>query len=119
MQKGKEGKNMKKTVLLSIVMVLALSMAITGSIAYLSDTDSDVNVMTLGNVQIEQHEMKRKEGIAYNATLEKGDLVPFVDGIKLYPAYPNPDIDPEDAYEAMKDQADSLKWGPYVHGGAA
>ena len=102
----------KKTLMLVLAIAAALMLATSGTIAYLSDTDSDVNVMTLGNVQIEQHEMKRKEGIAYNATLKEDDLVPFVDGIKLYPAYPNPAIEPENAYEAMVDQDDCLKWGP-------
>ncbi|MBQ4075226.1 MAG: hypothetical protein IJD39_08490 [Clostridia bacterium] len=86
---------MKKTVLLSIVMVLALSMAITGSIAYLSDTDSDVNVMTLGNVDIEQLEYQRVvengawvstgETDTYSYTPDK--LEGFKQAKPLYPAY--------------------------------
>jgi len=65
---------MKRTVLIAVVMVLALSMAISGTIAYLTDTDSDVNVMTLGNVNIEQLE---------NGKAENG----FENGQPLYPAY--------------------------------
>jgi len=61
--------------------------------------------------------MKRKDGVSYNATLAEGDLEPFVDGIKLYPAYPL--VDTTIAYEAMDSQSDSLKWGPYVHDGTA
>lgn len=109
-------KNRK--MILVVSLLLALTVSLTGTMAYLSDTDEDINVMTLGNVQIEQHEMKRKEGIAYDATLKEGDLVPFTDGIKLYPAYPKIEK-PEDAYEAMRDQEDALKWGPYVHDNAA
>jgi len=39
--------------------VLVAALAIGGTIAYLQDTDSDVNVMTLGNVSIDQHEYER------------------------------------------------------------
>lgn len=104
----------KRALMMFVALVAALALAATGTLAYLTDTDSDVNVMTLGNVEIEQHELKRVDGIAHNATLAEGDLVPFVDGIKLYPAYPvaeNPDL----AYEAKQLEEDSIKWGPYVH----
>lgn len=50
-------KNRK--LLLIVSLVLALTMSLGGTLAYLTDTDSDVNVMTLGNVQIEQHEYER------------------------------------------------------------
>ncbi|MBQ4074917.1 MAG: hypothetical protein IJD39_06935 [Clostridia bacterium] len=113
---------MKKTVLLSIVMVLALSMAITGSIAYLSDTDSDVNVMTLGNVKIEQVELQRAEGVPHNAGeagagngVEEGDLVPFQQGKKLYPAYPVNNEVTDYSAEAT----DLFYWGDYVYTGTA
>jgi len=106
----------KRTLMMMIALVASLAMAVTGTLAYLSDTDSDVNVMTLGNVDITQHEMKRKEGIAYNATLEEGDLVPFTDGIKLYPAYPVHGAAGD--YTAAPND-DLLKWGPYVHTGTA
>ena len=99
----------KRTWIAVIALVASLLIAATGTLAYLTDTDSDVNVMTLGNVDIEQHEMKRADGIAYNATLEDGDLLPFEDGIKLFPAYPKTDK-PEDAYEAMQGEADAIKW---------
>lgn len=48
-------KNVLKVVL-SLSLVACLSIA--GTIAYLQDTDEDVNVMTLGNVQIEQIEQE-------------------------------------------------------------
>lgn len=99
-------KNRK--ILLVVSLVLALAMTLTGTLAYLTDTDSEVNVMTLGNVDIEQHEMKRADGIANDAELKEGNLVPFVDGIKLYPAYA---ADPATAYDAS---ASAIKWGPYV-----
>ena len=50
---------MKKVLLMCTAYVLVAALAIGGTIAYLQDTDSDVNVMTLGNVSIEQHEYER------------------------------------------------------------
>jgi predicted ribosomally synthesized peptide with SipW-like signal peptide len=50
---------MKKVLLMCTAYVLVAALAIGGTIAYLQDSDSDVNVMTLGNVSIEQHEYER------------------------------------------------------------
>ncbi len=51
--------SMKKKALMAASYVMVAAMAIGGTVAYLTDTDSDVNVMTLGNVQIEQNEHQR------------------------------------------------------------
>lgn len=45
--------------MLVIALVLSVAMATSGTMAYLTSTDADVNVMTLGNVKIEQHEYER------------------------------------------------------------
>lgn len=50
-------KNRKLILILSLV--LALTMSLGGTLAYLTDTDADVNTMVLGNVKIEQHEYER------------------------------------------------------------
>lgn len=47
---------MKKKILTTLSVVLILGLAALGILAYLTDTDQDVNVMTLGNVQIDQIE---------------------------------------------------------------
>ena len=65
-------KNRK--LLLIVSLVLALTMSLGGTLAYLTDTDEAVNVMTLGNVNIEQLE---------NGKEEYG----FENGQPLYPAY--------------------------------
>ena len=49
----------KKVLSLLLVVAMTAGVAITGTVAYLQDEDSDVNVMTLGNVEIEQHEYER------------------------------------------------------------
>ncbi len=52
---------MKKKILTTLSVVLILGLAALGILAYLQDEDSDVNVMTLGNVSIKQHEYQRVE----------------------------------------------------------
>ena len=50
---------MKKKILTTLSVVLILGLAALGILAYLMDDDSDVNVMTLGNVSIDQIEQER------------------------------------------------------------
>ncbi len=50
---------MKKSVLMVLSLVMIAVIALTGTIAYLTSTDEAVNVMTMGNVKIEQHEYQR------------------------------------------------------------
>lgn len=51
---------MKKFLTILLTVVLTAAVAITGTVAYLTAEDSDVNVMTLGNVKIAQHEYERE-----------------------------------------------------------
>lgn len=62
------------TLALSICMVAIL--AIGGSLAYLTDTDNDINTFTVGNVQIKQYE-KDNKGNPY--TTETNKIFPIVD----------------------------------------
>ena len=77
---------------------------------YLSDSDSDVNVMTLGNVSIDQMEYQRAEGVAHNATATDGSLVEFEQDKPLYPAVPKNGAATDYSAEAT----DLFNWGPYV-----
>ncbi|MBE5768840.1 MAG: hypothetical protein E7333_04505 [Clostridiales bacterium] len=66
---------MKKSKLfLILALVLSMAVGLGGTLAYLTDTDEAVNVMTLGNVAIDQHE----KDAAGNA---------FQQAQPLYPAY--------------------------------
>lgn len=49
----------KKALLMGLSLILVAAVAIGGTLAYLTSTDDDVNLMTLGNVKIEQHEYER------------------------------------------------------------
>lgn len=77
--------SLKKTLLMVTAYALVAALAIGGTVAYLTSEDSDVNVMTLGNVQIKQIELERKvmsESEAANAD----NFRPFTQGQTLYPA---------------------------------
>jgi len=50
---------MKKKLTMCLSVVLIAAMAICGTLAYLTSEDSDVNVMTLGSVKIDQVEYER------------------------------------------------------------
>jgi len=109
----------KKTLIMVVGLVLSLAVGLGGTLAYLTDTDSDVNVMTLGNVQIDQFELQRKTDVAHNAEAGEGDLVLFVEGKPLYPAYADPSVDkPYTAKPGSSGNAETMtemfKWGDYT-----
>ncbi|MBQ9984871.1 MAG: hypothetical protein IJP38_01005, partial [Oscillospiraceae bacterium] len=88
---------MKKTLLKNIALILISSMltatlVVGGTVAYLQDTDSDVNVMTVGNVYIAQHEYQRVVNADGTFATKEIDnqtsyvLEPFVQGKPIYPS---------------------------------
>lgn len=87
---------MKKVLFVLLSMALVAAISIGGTLAYLQDRDSDVNVMTLGNVSIAQHEYEREVDAAgnyvtYTETKREGNpigykLAPFTQAKPLYPA---------------------------------
>ena len=83
---------MKKFISLLLVVVLTASLAVSGTLAYLQDEDSDVNVMTLGNVYIEQHEYERvvkEDGTFATDTIDgvtSYELKDFTQGKPLLPS---------------------------------
>lgn len=52
-------KKVKKFLLSILCLVLVVVLSVAGTIAYLTDEEQDVNVMTMGNVDIEQLEYER------------------------------------------------------------
>ena len=68
---------MKKKLLICLSILLIAAMAITGTMAYFTDTDTDVNVMLFGNVDIEQIEQEWNE-----------DQSALVDFTQLKPLFP-------------------------------
>lgn len=73
---------MKKSTLIMILsLVLAISLGLGGTLAYLTDTDADVNVMTVGRVSVVQNEQQRVEK---NGEFTD-ELVPFVNDKMLLP----------------------------------
>lgn len=68
----------KKIVAICIVAIIAVTAVAGASIAYLTDTDSQTNVMTVGNVAIELNEWMRNE--------DGSDLVEYKDPETILPA---------------------------------
>ena len=52
-------KKLRTILLMGLAAIIAVSSAIGGTLAYLTDTESAVNVMTVGSVKIEQIEQQR------------------------------------------------------------
>ena len=81
---------LKKVLLMCTAYVLLAALAIGGTIAYLQDDDSDVNVMTLGNVSIAQHEYERVVDANGDYVVDDSvggyKLQPFTQDKPLYPA---------------------------------
>ncbi|MBQ7874323.1 MAG: hypothetical protein IJ306_04070 [Oscillospiraceae bacterium] len=83
---------LKKVLSLVLVAVITAGVAISGTVAYLTSDDSDVNVMTLGNVKIAQHEYERvvnEDGTLPTETIDGKTsylLQDFTQGKALLPA---------------------------------
>ena len=75
-------KKFKKALAMLLSLVLTAALAISGTIAYLTWQDSKVNVMTMGNVKIEQFEMER----VFDENGNVIDMQPFTQGQTLMPA---------------------------------
>lgn len=73
----------KSTLLMTLALILSITLGIGGTMAYLQDTDEDVNVMTLGNVKIEQIEKERIEQSDDKVTPD--NIQDFTQGKPLYP----------------------------------
>lgn len=69
----------KKLLLSGLCIALFAVLGIFGTVAYFTDTDDDVNVMTVGNVQIDQIEQQRGEN----------GLEDFEQGQNIDPVYGN------------------------------
>lgn len=72
----------KKILVLCLALILAALPMLNGTLAYFTDTDSAVNIMTIGSVQIVQHEEQRS--FDSNGTFK--ELVEFKDGKMLIPS---------------------------------
>lgn len=73
----------KSTLIMILCLVLAVALGVGGTLAYLTDNDGDVNVMTVGNVQITQNEQQRVDQGEENSELEEFEqnknMLPIVD----------------------------------------
>ena len=74
---------MKKALAWLLVLAMTAALAVGGTLAYLADTDEDVNVMTVGKVKIDQLEYEREKVESEN---EDATVQEFHDNKPLYPA---------------------------------
>ena len=81
---------MKKVIAWLLVLALTAAISIGATLAYLTDTDEDVNVMTLGNVKIDQLEYERVDDETAN---EDAKVQEFHDNKPLLPAVTDKDFD--------------------------
>ena len=80
---------MKKIIAWLLVLALTAAISIGATLAYLTDTDEDVNVMTVGKVKIDQLEYERVD----DETKDADALVQeFHDNKPLYPGVYNDDF---------------------------
>lgn len=68
----------KKITALALVICLLAVAVVGGTMAYFTDTDSAENVMTIGKVDIEQHEYQYDENGTLEAFTKDKPLVPYV-----------------------------------------
>ena len=74
---------MKKALAWLLVIAMTAALAVGGTLAYLTDTDDDVNVMTVGQVKIDQLEYER---VNVDSKDEDATVQEFHDNKPLYPA---------------------------------
>ena len=73
---------LKKVLLMCTAYVLIATVAIGGTLAYLTSKDSDVNVMVVGNVKIEQIEQQwNEDSTALEEFAQDKPLYPYVGGL--------------------------------------
>lgn len=104
---------MKKHLITVVACILVCALSITGTVAYLTSTDSQHNTMTVGNVKIEQLELQRKEGVDYKnggAIADGDELENFEQDQLLFPSTYSNISD----YTAKYPNDEQFWWGDYV-----
>lgn len=88
---------MKKIVSWFLVIVMTAAIAVGGTMAYLTDNDEDVNVLTVGNVKIDQLEYER---VDIQTKDDDAIVQEFHNDKPLYPVVTDPSFDwsTDDAY---------------------
>ena len=105
---------MKKIIATVLALVLVAGISIGGTVAYLQDTDSDVNVMTMHNVHIAQEEYER----VFDANGEVTGMQEFDNNVNhpLYPAVITGDATARNAWAPANpaNQADLFWYKNYL-----
>ena len=83
--------NMKRTIALVLTIAICATMALGGTLAFLTDTEKAVNIMTVGNIEIEMYEQER-EGRDEDGNMILGN---FTQNQSLVPAVMPEDVTKE------------------------
>jgi predicted ribosomally synthesized peptide with SipW-like signal peptide len=81
---------MKKIISWLLVVVMTAAISVGGTMAYLTNTDEDVNVFTVGNFKIDQLAYERVDVETKN---DDAIVQQFRDDKPLYPAVMDPGFD--------------------------
>ena len=87
---------MKKFIAMILVVALTAAISVGATMAYLTDTEEDVNVMALGNVSIAQHEYERvvnADGTYATATIDNKTSYVLKEFSQAKPLYPVTTVD--------------------------
>lgn len=92
--------------MLLVALVLSVAMATTGTLAYLTDEDKDVNTMTLGKVEIVQNEQERTDHGLDEFTQDKPLYPAVYEGTSIPWADENDWVEPgNQAWKVVEDNA--------------
>ncbi len=94
----------KRTLMLVVALVAALAIATTSTLAYLTSEDGAVNVMVVGNVEIEQNEEQRPE-IGSTELEDFEQFKPFLPAV-----YDSITWAPDTEWPAPEDVEDKTPW---------
>lgn len=90
---------MKRILAMAISVLLVVTLALSGTVAYFTDEEEELNIMTVGKINIDLLEDQRNREDNDSPADETPDtLEPFEDGKNFMPVVGDPDGDPKDGW---------------------
>ena len=98
----------KKIITMCLVVALAATAIVGGTLAYFTDTDADQNTFTVGNVKIVQNEEQRP--VDENGKYKDGDVIGFIDETSALVPAVVPDGSKNGSYDGTVKVADEKEY---------